>query len=399
MAQFDETKHRRTQSGQFTFKPHEEADGVSLVANETRWEPPEDFHDAYARLGRLLRPDAPREELVDALHTSSPPDVWRHPNLTAVDVADAAKANGSIWKQVEYLQRMRTTDVPAQDVAVLAVSSQPDWVRFPALAHPNLPDQVRKRVAASPNPKVREALADNPATDSDTLYGYLQEGGSIGFNAARNPNLSEAHMRQALSEGIDAETGRGLAGNVAAPADVLDALTYKGDAHSVAVALNPATSATTLVRLVRDEDWATRAAAVGNPNTPATTTNQIVEDTPNTDGALLREAAKHPGLNRRHLPKAVTHNPRATFAHPNMDAKLAKQLLPKITDEYNPIPRPNSGVTSEVLAVLATSPTPQHRERVANHPTTTNQTLQQLSRDDTNYVRDAASIQLVARGF
>ena len=317
MSTFDESKHRRHQDGRFANKPHSEAEGVSLAATPERGTP-----EWVSRVGNLMRPDTPHETLVAELNKPWPAnEIWDHPTLTAQDFANKLKTDNYALARAAYNQRMKDPNIDAETIAALAASKQPNEIRLTALTHPNLPDRVRRRVEASPVEAVRVALARNPATSSDTLYGYLQEGGDVGFAAAQNPNLSATHIRDAFEGGIDAETSRGLAANPQAPTDILDALAHRSEVFRSQVAANPSAPIPTLTRFACDgADEVTQGQALGNPSTPATVVNEVVTGLPPTSQALLRSAANHPGLTRENLAKVAAHHPWAALAHPNMDA-------------------------------------------------------------------------------
>ena len=411
MSQFDESKHRRHQDGKFANKPHAEAEGVSLTMQEDAWEPPADTPQNILDEGYALRPSASREEVLAVGQGWNPRLLdWRsHPALDASDLAAHATAtrHGDRYdipneSFEEYKRRMEPDkDVSWGEVAALAKASQPERIRLVALAHPNLPQATIKRVAASPDDKVRWALAKNPATPSDVLYGYTQEGWAISTDAASNPNLSEEHMRLALKSDVPG-MDYAVAANPSAPADILDTLSRSEDEGVVErVAANPATPTEVLERLATSDESAIREAIVSNPSTPVATVDQIVTTAdPNhpLTRQLLTAANSNPNLSEKSLRVLTQHVPNEALRNPNMTDELATQAMASLGPGNQPRHyRHDTTHPAPSLAALAGSSHPFTREMVALNSNTPTPTLKQLAKDEDNHVRLAATRTLVSR--
>lgn len=193
----------------------------------------------------------------------------------------------------------RHRETPPKTLAELAKSPY-RAVRANVAANPSATPRTLARLADGTNIDARRNVADNPATEPDVLERLADDPvGQVREQVARNPRTPGAALaRLAASWGSEADY---VATNSSAPPEVLAGLAARATAarplsvraasalarnratppdvlaglisHSVAtredVANNPSTPPEVLARLAADPSPGVRAAALGNPSTPA----------------------------------------------------------------------------------------------------------------------------------
>ena len=404
MTTFDESKHARAQDGKFTHTPHAEGEGVTLA-----WQQPARDAPLPVQQGMFMRADTPRDVVVAQL-TGDPEGpigrhLWGHPALSVADLLTAmsghhhtSRTTGLATQQLRG--RLENPNLPANQVEELAASNMPPHLRLPALTHPNLPAHVADRLKHSPQLAVRQALANNPATNPTTLTEYLEDDAwGVRRAAAANPNLPQAHIPTTSG---DTAHQLGVAANPNTPPQTLTQLDTTNVTIAEQVASNPNTPTATLTQLADHADAGVRTQVAANPNTPHATVDRLVSE---GDAGLRRVAAGNPNLSEYALIQVARDHPVEALTHPNIGVGMALGVLFNDESTGGPahrvsrVTRAAAHVTNpDVLDALGGATLQRTRRAVANNPNTPTATLQRLTRDTHQSVADAAMRTLTAKG-
>ena len=276
MPHFNENDHQRDSGGKFTHKPHAEAGEVSLRgmgpraftipgdASPDELDELADHHNYPVRLQVAGHPNTATETLrriaqsadegyaranaIDYLDARGE-DVNAYAHDPSAEVRIAVVSSASVLPGVlgelagdsdvgvrEAVARNALT--PTESLVALA-GDEDAGVRRGVAGNPMIPAQVVPSLVRDPNDKVRADLAWNQHVPVGSIDALADDAGlDVRVGLAGNPRASASALRGLVAGGPHLEEVRAsVAGNLAAPRDVLEMLA--GD-ESVQVRMNVA---------------------------------------------------------------------------------------------------------------------------------------------------------------
>ena len=258
-----------------------------------------------------------------------------------------------------------------------------------------------KLYASLPDPEIRRAVAANEYTPrgvlDDLAWAPPHPGSDESENdmrvplaVAQNPSTLTTTLVRILCTHMP---GSAPAQAASAQLDGRQAISgLRGDPSTwVRLAVAAAESATpaTLTLLAGDADWEVRHAVAANTATPPDMLARLACG--DSDSAVRRQAARHASLPTEALAELIADaDPPALFkllTHPNVDGAALGAVS---RNRYTPVPAERlHGGLAEILTALSESDFETVRVCVARHPDAPVETLRRLSEDPATEVRAA----------